>query len=89
MGLTLYHVNWCPECAVVRERLDELGLAYDSVVVPDIRPMRQQVFDVSGQYFVPVLKDGDQVLTETRDILAHLEKQYASQSDASHPLRKD
>ncbi|MFM8551176.1 MAG: glutathione S-transferase N-terminal domain-containing protein [Nitrospiraceae bacterium] len=76
MALTLYHVDWCPECEVVREKLAELGLAYDDVVVPDARPMRQQVFEVSGQHYVPVLKDEATVLTETRDILAHLETRY-------------
>ncbi|HET9962920.1 MAG TPA: glutathione S-transferase N-terminal domain-containing protein [Nitrospiraceae bacterium] len=77
MPLTLYHVKWCPDCAIVRDRLDALKLAYDDVVVPDFRPMRKQVFDVSGQYYVPVLKDGDTVLTETHDILAHLDAHYA------------
>jgi mycoredoxin len=72
--MTLYHVNWCPECAVVREKLAVMNLDYESVVVPDFRPSRQQVFDVSGQYYVPVLKDGETVLTETRDILSYLEQ---------------
>jgi mycoredoxin len=77
--MTLYHVNWCPECAVIRERLAELGLSYESVVVPDFRPIRTQVFDVSGQYYVPVLKDRDTVLTETRDILSYLDQHYAGE----------
>jgi glutathione S-transferase len=76
MALTLYHVRWCPDCAVVRDRLSELNVSYDEVVVPDFRPMRTQVYEVSGQYYVPVLKDGDKVLTETHDILAHLETHY-------------
>ena len=58
MALTLYHVNWCHECAIVREKLDALGIPYEGVVVPDLRPFRKQVFEVSGQYYVPVLKDG-------------------------------
>jgi mycoredoxin len=74
MSLTLYHVDWCPECDVVRRKLAELHLPYDSVIVPDIRPLRKQVFDVSGQYYVPVLRDGDTVLSETHEILAHLER---------------
>lgn len=77
MALTLYHVDWCPECAAVRDKLTALGLQYDEVVVPDFRPLRKQVYDVSGQYFVPVLKDGDMVLTETHEILAHLDTHYA------------
>lgn len=76
MALTFYHVSWCPDCAVVRDRLSELNLPYEDVVVPDFRPMRKQVYDVSGQYYVPVLKDGDTVLTETHDILAHLDNHY-------------
>jgi glutathione S-transferase len=76
MALILYHVPWCPECAVVRDKLTALNLTYDDVLVPDFRPARQQVFEVSGQYYVPVLKDGETVLTETRDIVAHLDEHY-------------
>ncbi len=77
MALTLYHVAWCPECAAVRDKLAELGLRYEEIVVPDFRPLRKQVYEVSGQYFVPVLQDGDRVLTETHEILAHLDTHYA------------
>ena len=76
MALTLYHVQWCPDCSMVRVRLSELNVPYDDIVVPDFRPMRKQVYEVSGQYYVPVLKDGDTVLTETHDILAHLQTHY-------------
>lgn len=75
--MTFYHVHWCPECAVVREKLDELGLSYDEVLVPDLHPLRKQVYEVSGQYYVPVIKDGDTVLTETRQILEYLESHHA------------
>ena len=78
MAITLYHVDWCPECAVVREKLAALGLSYESVLVPDFRPFRKQVFEISGQYYVPVLKDGEAVLTETREILGHLEERYGN-----------
>jgi glutathione S-transferase len=77
MALTLYHVGWCPDCEVVRQRLAELGVPYDGVIVPDFRPMRKQVYEVSGQYFVPVLSDGETVLSETHEILAHLDTHYA------------
>lgn len=61
----------------MRDKLATLGLRYEDVVVPDVRPMRKQVYEVSGQYFVPVLKDGETVLTETPQILAHLDTHYA------------
>ena len=76
MALTLFHVDWCPDCIVVREKLSDLGLSYTDIIVPDIRRMRTQVFDVSGQYYVPVLKDDDLVLTETADILAYLDEKH-------------
>jgi mycoredoxin len=76
VAVTLFHVDWCPDCLVVRRKLADLGLSYDAVVVPDSRRMRTQVFEVSGQYYVPVLKDGDLVLTETVDILAYLDERY-------------
>jgi len=72
-NIKLYHTEWCPECAVVRNKLSELELHYESVVVPDVRPFRKQVYEVSGQYYVPVLVDGETVLTETGDILNHLD----------------
>ena len=76
--MTLYHVTWCAECAIVREKLSELGLAYEEIVVPDSRPQREAVYEVSGQYYVPVLKDGDTVITNTWEILRHLDEQYAN-----------
>ena len=76
MALKFYHVGWCPECTVVREKLDALKVAYEDIPVPDIRMFRKQVHAVSGQYYVPVIQDGDLVLTETADILAYLEERY-------------
>ena len=76
MPLILYHVDWCPECEVVRQKLAELGMPYEAVTVPDARPMRTQVYEVSGQYYVPVLKDGETVLTETWDIVRYLDEQF-------------
>jgi mycoredoxin len=79
MAMTLYHVAWCPDCEVVRRKLANLHIEYEQVVVPDFRPMRKVVHEVSGQYYVPVLKDGDIVLTETDDILDHLDQMYGQE----------
>ena len=79
MSLTLYHVAWCPDCDVVRRKLADLHVEYEHIIVPDIRPMRTVVKEVSGQYYVPVLTDGDMVLTETEDILDHLDKTYGQE----------
>ncbi|TKB64816.1 MAG: glutaredoxin [Nitrospira sp.] len=79
MAMTLYHVAWCPDCEVVRRKLADLHIEYEQIVVPDFRPMRKVVHDVSGQYYVPVLKDGDTVLTETHDILDYLDQAYGQE----------
>ena len=79
MSLTLYHVSWCPDCEVVRQKLAELQIDVEGVIVPDFRPMRKVVKDVSGQYYVPVLKDGNVVLTETDEILDYLDKTYGQE----------
>ena len=81
--MKLYHVDWCPECLTVRAKLDELGISYESVIVPDSRPQRSEVFEASGQYYVPVLSDGDKVLSETADILSYLESNYSQKSRRS------
>jgi glutathione S-transferase len=70
--------------------LDELEIEYKSVIVPTVLPLRKQVFEISGQYYVPVLVDGDTVLTETPDILDHLDALASTQSGATpegqHPV---
>ncbi len=79
MPLTLYHVSWCPDCDVVRQKLAELHVEYEPIIVPDIRPLRKIVHEVSGQYYGPVLKDGECVLTETDEILDYLDKTYGQE----------
>ena len=82
--MTLYHVAWCPDCEVVRRKLADLHVEYEQVIVPDFRPMRKVVQEVSGQYYVPVLKDGDIVLTETDGILDYLDKTYSQERIAGN-----
>ncbi len=71
--MKLYHTEWCPECAVVRDKLDEHEIPYEDEIVPDVRPLRASVYEASGQYYVPVLVDGETVLTETGDILEYID----------------
>ena len=74
--MKLYNLEGCPYCVMVREKLDALGLAYEKIEVPAWRGARQEVFEVSGQYTVPVLIDEDVVLDDEEDILPYLEKKY-------------
>ena len=61
---------------MVRQVLDQLNLEYEKVDVPWPHSERKEVFEVSGQYMVPVLVDGDQVLDDEYQIIDHLKQTY-------------
>lgn len=81
--LILYQVEWCPYCHTVRQVLTELGLTYSAVNVPLHREERAQVMAVSGQVGVPVLQDGDRVLSDSAAIIEHLRRTYPAPADAA------
>lgn len=74
--MKLYDLDSCPYCRMVRDKLAELKLDYEKVAVPRDRSQRQEVFDVSGQWTVPVLVDGDVMLDDEEKILPYLEEKY-------------
>lgn len=80
--MKLYHTEWCPECEEVRQKLAEQGITYEDETVPDVRPFRKSVYEASGQYYVPVLVDGETVLTETADILQYLDSHSQKVTEA-------
>ncbi len=61
---------------MVREKLDALGLSYEKIEVPAWQSAREEVFEISGQYTVPVLVDGDLVFDDEETILPYLEEKY-------------
>ncbi|QKY20631.1 glutathione S-transferase N-terminal domain-containing protein [Halolamina sp. CBA1230] len=78
-NLTLYELEGCPYCAKVKDKLAELDLAYDSVMVPSSHDQRDEVKEVSGQTGVPVLVDeehGVEGMPESDDIVEYLEETY-------------
>lgn len=85
--MKLYHVEWCPDCEVVRRKLEEHDFSYDHEIVEDARPLRKKVHEVSGQYYVPVLVDGETVLTETYDIIAYLDEKSANNVRGDGPQK--
>jgi glutathione S-transferase len=79
MTLTLYQLDGCPYCETVAERMDELGLAYDTEWVEAMHSERDEVKRVSGQRAVPVLVDETHGVTmaESERILEYLDRSYA------------
>jgi glutathione S-transferase len=77
--IELYDLNGCPYCAKVRRALDDLDLSYETHSVVGRRRDRDEVYEVSGQYGVPVLVDnanGIDGMAESDDIVAYLYREY-------------
>lgn len=73
--LELYQFEFCPFCEKVRLILDYKGLEYKKVeVTPGFGQL--EVFKISGQKQVPVLKDGDTVISDSTEIALYLDKKY-------------
>jgi len=75
--MTLYQREECSDSKPVREKLTELGITYITVNVPKEREKRREVYETSGQYFIPVLVDGDVVISnDPAGIVRYLSERY-------------
>lgn len=61
-------------CGRVARKLDEKGMDYDEVRVPFLKRHRPEVHDLTGQRWVPVLVNGEDVIHDSRRILEYLER---------------
>lgn len=60
-------------CGRVARKLQEKGIEYDEVRVPYLKRNRPEVDDLTGQRWVPVLVNGEDVIHDSRRILEYLE----------------
>ena len=65
--------NWLCRCGTVARRLNKLGLEYEQVRVAQRRVNRTEIQDLTGQTWVPVLVDGDEVIHDSHRILEYLD----------------
>ncbi len=72
--IKLYETTFCPYCDIVKDRLNELGLEFESVIVPSPHHLREIVQELSGQSLVPVIVDGDEVINDSQRIIEYLSK---------------
>lgn len=75
----LYELDGCPFCAKVKHTLEDLGLDYESRMVPPANAERTDVKALTGQTGVPVLVDEHHDVDgmyESEDIVAYLERTY-------------
>ncbi len=75
--LRLYNIEGCGYCAMVRDVLEKLKIKYEKINVPWDFDQRGEVLEISGQYTVPVLVDGDVVLSDEFEIIEYLKGNYA------------
>jgi glutathione S-transferase len=76
MSIKLYQFESCPYCTKVRGTLEAKGIEYEKVEVPLDREERTELMEVSGQYMVPVLVDGDTVIKDSSAIIDYLNDKY-------------
>ena len=78
--MKLYNIDGCGYCAMVRSVLKQLDLDFETVDVPWAHHERSEVYQVSGQNMVPVLVDGEVILSDEYEIIDYLKKTYPVES---------
>ena len=78
--MRLYNIDGCGYCGMVRSVLKQLELDYETVDVPWSHHERVEVYQVSGQNMVPVLVDGEVVLSDEYEIIDYLKQTYPVES---------
>ena len=71
----------CP-CGAVARRLKKHGLEYRTERLPRRRSDRPEVVELTGQKYLPVLVDGNEVINDSRRILQYLEWAYGEDRQA-------
>ena len=77
--IRFYKVAGCPYCAKVENKLEDLDIEYETHSVPRARNQREDVYELTGQYGVPVIADpehGVEGMAESSDIVTYLERTY-------------
>jgi glutathione S-transferase len=72
----------CP-CGAVERRLRKLELEHATRRVPYRRSARPEIEELTRQDRVPVLVDGDEVISDSKRIIEYLEWKYAERETGS------
>jgi len=73
--LELYQFELCPYSEKVRLILDYKGLEYQKIeVIPGVGQV--EIYRISGQRQVPVLKDGYTIISDSTEIAFYLDRKY-------------
>jgi glutathione S-transferase len=72
----------CP-CGAVARRLKKRGIDYRTERVAQRRANRPEIVELTKQRYVPVLVDGDEVISDSRRILQYLDWAYGEAGGGS------
>ncbi|MEE9217859.1 MAG: glutathione S-transferase family protein [Acidobacteriota bacterium] len=72
--MQLYVISACPYCVKAQYVLQSKGVKYETITVPT--EDRSKITEISGQEKVPVLVDGQQVVSDSTEIARYLEEKF-------------
>ncbi len=87
--MKLYQAEWCPFSHRVRAKLTELGIDYEIVNVSASAKDREELEEVAGTRAIPVLVDGERVITDSGEAISYLEHKYETDPEKLRLHRKE
>lgn len=90
MTITLYRLEGCPYCEFVVDKLDEIGVDFESIWVEGPHSKRNEVKAITGQRQVPVIVDDDYgvSMSQSARIFEFLEMTYG-EADSTDEVETD
>jgi glutaredoxin 3 len=79
--MKLYQAEWCPFSHRVRAKLTELGIDYEVVNVSASARKREELEEIAGTKAIPVLVDGERVISDSGEAISYLEQKYEADPD--------
>ena len=87
--MKLYQAEWCPFSHRVRAKLTELGIDYELVNVAASSKKREELEEVAGTKAIPVLVDGERVVSDSGEAISYLEHEYAADPEELEVHRRE
>ncbi len=87
--MKLYQAEWCPFSHRVRAKLTELGIDYELINVPASTQKREELEEVVGTKSIPVLVDGERIITDSGEAISYLEQKNATDPEELRVHRRE
>jgi glutaredoxin 3 len=87
--MRLYQAEWCPFSHRVRAKLTELGVDYEVVNVSASAKHRDKLDEVAGTRSIPVLVDGERVISDSDEAIYYLEQRYQADPEELELHRRE